>query len=197
VDQHEERAGDDGLKADLERYLAADAAREAALADAAGEDPGEVHPGLLPLVWLLGSWRGEGVAAGAPGEPDLPVTLEANFEVAGGLALAYAARTLVGGRVLTAERGFWRATPAGVEVVLAQASGVLEVLIGVPAGARLELVSDLVARTATAPSDTASTRLYGLVERQLLFAVDVATDGQPLRARLSGAMDRAPAAPPT
>ncbi len=179
----------DELAADLAAYQAEDVAREAS----AGTDPGQLHPGLLPLVWLLGRWRGEGVAAGSPGEPDLPVTLEAEWSHAGAPTLAYTARTLVGDRVLAEERGFWRQRPGGdVEVVLTHASGVLEMLVGTPARTRLELASDLIARTASAPADTASTRLYGLVEGRLLYAVDVASDGQPLRSRVSGALDRLP-----
>lgn len=151
----------------------------------------------LPLAWLLGRWRGEGVHAGAaPGDPDLAVTVEAEFTSTGGPVLAYRSRTLLGSGQgeLRAEQGYWRATPQGLEVVLAHSSGVLEVLVGSPAGTRVELGSDLVARTATGAPDTASTRLYGLVDGRLLFAVDVASGGQPLQPRVSGSLERLPGA---
>jgi len=179
---------DTSLADDLAAYVASDAAREAA----AGTNARELDRALVPLLWLLGSWRGDGVASGAlaGGGADLAVTLEASFSHDGGPHLRYGGRVLVGERVLATETGFWRVTPTGVEVVLAHPTGIVEVYVGTRESSRVELATDVVARSATAPADTAARRLYGLVEGRLLFAVDVATDGQPLASRMSGALDK-------
>jgi len=184
---------DTSLADDLAAYVASDAAREAA----AGTNARELDRALVPLLWLLGSWRGDGVASGAlasgalaGGGADLAVTLEVSFSHDGGPHLRYGGRVLVGERVLATETGFWRVTPTGVEVVLAHPTGIVEVYVGTRESSRVELATDVVARSATAPADTAARRLYGLVEGRLLFAVDVATDGQPLASRMSGALDK-------
>lgn len=179
----------DDLEADLAAYQRADAARAAS----AGTDRQTTDRALVPLLWLIGRWRGEGVASGslAGGGPDLPVTLEVAFASDGGPHLRYDGRVLVGQRVLSTETGYWRPTVTGVEVVLAHPGGTVEVYVGTPASTRVELATDLVARTATGTPDTASRRLYGLVEGRLLYAVDVATGGAPLASRVSGALDRA------
>ena len=186
---------DPELAADLAAYQAADLARLETL----GDDPAQLHPGLLAMGWLLGRWRGECVMAGFDGDPDVPVIVEMAFDHDGAPALRYAMRTLVsapsGMRVLDSEAGWWRATavdgdPTGVEAVIAHPTGIVEVSVGAAKGGRVELGSDLVARTATGAADAAYTRLYGYVEKRLLFAVDVAVGGAPLRPRISGALDK-------
>ena len=53
-------------------------------------------------------------------------------------------------------------------------------------GARAELTTDVVARTASAKDYSAGRRLYGLVDGELLWAYDMAAVGQPLTSHLSG-----------
>lgn len=183
------------LAADLAAYQAADLAR----LDALGHDPGQLHPALLAMSWLVGRWRGDAVLAGIGGEPDVPVVVEMAFDHDGAPALRYAMRTQVaapsGPRILDSEAGWWRAAaldgdPTAVEAVIAHPTGIVEVSVGAAKGGRVELGSDLVARTATGSTDTAYTRLYGQVERRLLFAVDVAEGGESLRPRISGSLDK-------
>ncbi|MBA3620530.1 MAG: FABP family protein, partial [Acidothermales bacterium] len=56
-------------------------------------------------------------------------------------------------------------------------------------GARVELVTDVVARTRTAKEVTAGHRLYGLVDGDLLWAYDMAAQGQPLQSHLSARLE--------
>lgn len=180
---------------DLAAYQSADLERLERL----GDDPGQLHQGLLAMGWLLGRWRGDCVMAGINGEPDIPVVVEMAFDHDGAASLRYAMRTLVaapsGVRIVDSEAGWWRATavdgdPTGVEAVIAHPSGIVEVSVGAAKGGRVELGSDLVARTVTGAEDKAYTRLYGHVEKRLFFAVDVAVGGAPLRPRISGALEK-------
>ena len=54
-----------------------------------------------------------------------------------------------------------------------------------PTGAKIELQTDVVARTETSKDYTAGHRLYGLVDGDLLWAYDMAAVGQPLQPHLS------------
>ncbi|PIE26861.1 MAG: hypothetical protein CSA58_07360 [Micrococcales bacterium] len=60
-------------------------------------------------------------------------------------------------------------------------------------GATVELATDLVARTSTAHAYTAAKRMYGQVEGDLLWVLEVAMDGQPMGAYSSARLTRAPA----
>ncbi len=132
-----------------------------------------LHPSLEPFAFLLGT--------GHAGKP----------------VLTYVSRSWVlddAGNVLRAgagESGFWRVDAAGeLEVVLAHASGIAEVWIGNLAFGRIELSTDVVARTASAKEVTAGHRLYGMVEGDLLYAVDMAAVGQPLGPHLSARLKK-------
>ena len=77
-------------------------------------------------------------------------------------------------------------------MVLAHPTGIVEISVGEVAFHRIELVTDVVARTHTAKEVTALTRLYGLVEGDLAYAVDLAAVGQPLQAHVSARLQRQP-----
>ena len=66
------------------------------------------------------------------------------------------------------EAGFWRPQPDGkVEVLLSHPTGITEIYAGEFRGlTSIEMVTDAVARTATAKPYTAGKRLYGLVPSQ-------------------------------
>jgi hypothetical protein len=55
---------------------------------------------------------------------------------------------------------------------------------------KIELVSDVLARTGTAKEVTALKRLYGLVEGDLAYAIDMAAMGKPLQAHLSARLQK-------
>ena len=159
----------------------------------------DLHPALLPLAFLLGTWRGEGVG-GFPTIGDFRYGEEVTFSHTGKPVLHYTQRTwlLDTGEPAHAEAGYWRPQPDGsLEVVLAHPIGVAEIYIGTVTGTRIELRTDAVVRTATAIEVTALTRLYGLVEGKLMYALDMAAVGHPLQPHLSATLERAAPAPAT
>lgn len=162
---------------------------------------------LTPLSWLLGSWVGVGVG-GYPTIEDFHFGQEVSFSTDGRPFLSYWSRTWLlddqGNQIkpLAMETGFWRPQPDNqVEVVLAHPTGYAEVWVGditvteiVDAqitGARVELRTDVIARTVTAKEYSAGHRLFGLVQGDLLWAYDMAAAGQPLTAHVSARLKRA------
>ncbi|ROS78861.1 FABP family protein [Cellulomonas sp. PhB143] len=129
--------------------------------------------------------------------------LDAPVPVPGGSALP--AGTLDGdaelpGTVWSAESGYWRVAserPEGLEedrfpleVVMADAAGRVSVYVGAVGRGRIDLASDLVARTATAAEVGASHRMYGLVEGDLLWVEELAAFGHPLQSYASARLVR-------
>ena len=156
-----------------------------------------MHDRLEHLAFLLGEWRGVGVG-GYPDVPEFRYEQELSFTHDGRPFLAYTslswlldedgARLRPGGT----ERGFWRpgAAPRDVEVLLAHPTGIVEVYVGEVVFSKIELASDVVARTSTAKAVTALTRLYGLVEGDLAYAIDMAAVEKPLQSHLSARLRR-------
>lgn len=64
------------------------------------------------------------------------------------------------------------------ELLLAHADGLVELWLGRRDGARLQLATDAVVRVPGAPGRAAGSRLYGLVESDLLWAWDAGVDGR-------------------
>jgi hypothetical protein len=105
--------------------------------------------------------------------------------------------------VWATEQGYWRIPPERpegmgselhpVELLLADPSGHVAVYVGATGNGRIDLVSDLIARTATGAEVTAGKRLYGLVQGDLMWAHDLAAFGHELQsygsARLSRVLD--------
>jgi THAP4-like, heme-binding beta-barrel domain len=156
----------------------------------------ELAPALASLSWLIGRWEGAGVG-GYPTIDSFQFGQELTFGHVGKPHLTYTSRswlldeagTMV--RPLATESGFWRPAPdGGVEVTLAHPTGYSEVWIGTVEGTRVQLHTDVVARTATAKEYTAGQRLYGLVDGELLWAFDMAAVGHPLQPHLSGRLKR-------
>ena len=56
--------------------------------------------------------------------------------------------------------------------------------------AKLELRTDSVVRSPTAKEYNAATRMYGLVESQLMWVMDMAAVGQPLQSHVSATLQR-------
>ncbi|CAN5591286.1 FABP family protein [soil metagenome] len=157
--------------------------------------PADLHPDCVPLAWLLGSWIGVGVV-GYPTIDDRRFGQEVTFAHSGKPVLEYSSRSWLldddGNRVSVSaqEQGYWRPQPDGeIEVLLAHPTGFAEVWVGRVDGPRVELVTDVVARTKTAKEVTAGHRLYGLVDGDLLWAYDMAAQGQPLQSHLSARLE--------
>jgi hypothetical protein len=95
------------------------------------------------------------------------------------------------GRPLGTEAGFWRAQPEGaVELILAHPTGIAEIYLGQVTGTRIDLGTDVVARTSSAKEVAAGRRLYGLVGEDLAYAYDMAAVGQSLQPHLSAQLKR-------
>jgi hypothetical protein len=160
----------------------------------------ELHPDLEHLAFLVGRWEGTGARVW-PGTDDVTVVNEVSFSHDGRPFLSYSSRTWTllpdgrRGEPGPAESGWWRrgAGPRDVEVVLARPEGSVEVLVGTVAFTKIELISDLVARTTTAATEVvATTRLYGRVESDLAYVVEQATADVPLRPYLSAKLALVP-----
>jgi hypothetical protein len=164
----------------------------------------ELPEALRPLEFLVGTWRGDGVGAvPGGGGPDYPYAEELRIVPDGSPWLAYTSRVVAvdDGRWLHSESGWWRPQPAtedgsvGVELVLTRPTGVTEVLIGElvvgPVGEQIELVSDVVARTPSAPAFTADKRLYAVRGGKLMYAIELAAGDTGLAPYLAAALDRA------
>ena len=113
----------------------------------------------------------------------------------------------VPGVVWAAESGYWRAAPRAasqgsatdapgrvapteIEVLLAEPSGHVSVYLGAVQGPRIEIATDLIARTATAADVSAISRMYGLVGGELMWAMDMAAFGHELQSYASARLSR-------
>ncbi len=152
---------------------------------------------LIPVSWLVGAWTGVGVG-GYPDVPEFRFGQELTIsEVPDKPFLHHQSRSWLldeaGEKVrgLAQETGYWRPESDGsLEFVLAHPTGFVEVWVGTADGAKIELSTDVVARTATAKDYTAGHRLYGLVDGNLLWAYDMAAMGHPLQPHLSATLHR-------
>ena len=129
---------------------------------------------LTPHVTETGYWRLSRPAAdGDPGPGMLAGTGARPFTT------ATAVETL-----RNADGGF------DIEVAIVHPSGVNELYLGQVKAARIDLATDAVVRSAGAKEYAAATRLYGLVDGQLLWAWDIAALGQQLTSHASGRLTR-------
>ena len=156
----------------------------------------DLPPELVPLAWLIGRWEGAGVL-GYPTIESINFGQEVEFSHIGKPFLTYTSQTWLladdGTRVrpLAAEAGYWRPRPEGqLEVTLAHPTGVVEIWVGSAGGGKIELQTDVVARTESAKEYTAGHRLYGLVDGDLFWAFDMAAMGLPLQSHASGRLKR-------
>ncbi|MGZ5390114.1 MAG: FABP family protein [Aeromicrobium sp.] len=160
------------------------------------EIPADLHADLVPLAWLLGSWHGNGRGEYPTIEP-FAFEQDVAFAHDSRPFLHYFSRAWItddeGNRIRPGalETGFLRPTAdKGVELILAHPTGYAEVWYGTIDGPRLTLTTDIVARTHTAKEYTAGQRMYGLVEGDLMYAFDMAAEGQELQSHLWGRLKR-------
>jgi hypothetical protein len=157
----------------------------------------DLHPKLEHLAFLVGEWQGLGVM-GYPDVEESRYEQEISFSHDGRPFLAYISKTWLidddGKRVRPggAETGFWRpgANPRDVEVLLSHPTGIVEISVGEVVFHKIELVSDVIARTETAKEVAGLKRLYGLVDGDLAYAIDMAAMGKPLQAHLSAKLQK-------
>lgn len=183
--------------------------------------PGGLAPEVYPLAWLVGRWEGEGVVS-YPTIPEARIRQEVVVDHDGGPYLRWSATLWlaaedgagagagaaepgdaeVHGQVWSTEAGYWRIppdrpadTPDGkdpVELLLIDPAGHLTLYAGIVGNGRIDLASDLIARTPDAAEVSAATRLYGLVDGALLWAWDIAAFGEPLQSYASARLVRSP-----
>ena len=161
------------------------------------EIPDDLHPDLAPLAWMVGRWEGTGRGT-YPETQDFEFGQQVDFAHNGSNFLHYLSQTFeldAEGRAvrpITMETGFWRPQGGGgLEVVMCHPDGYAEVWYGQITGAKIELATDAVARTATASDYSAGSRLYGYVEGDLLWTFDKAAAGHPLQSHLWARLRRA------
>jgi len=158
--------------------------------------PENLHPDLMPLAWLVGSWRGKGRGE-YPNVPGFQFAQEVSFNHDGRPFLNYFSRSWIIDenneiiRTAASEVGFWRMKENNVlEVILAHNTGIAEGWVGIVKGAKIQLEMDQGYSAPSAKIVTAGSRLYGLVEGELFTSYDMAAEGQTLQAHLWSTLQR-------
>ena len=157
----------------------------------------DLHPALLPLLPLVGTWRGRGKGGYSTLDEDFDFAQEIRFSHDGRPFLFYESRAWLidadGQKLRPAARevGWWRPQPNNeIEVLLSHPTGIMELYLGRVDGVKIEMVTDAVLRTSTAKEVGAGQRLYGIVEGRLLYAYEMSAMGQRLQAHLSARLER-------
>jgi hypothetical protein len=160
--------------------------------------PPDLPAPLVPLAWLVGTWRGEG-QGDYPTIEGFHFGMELEFGyVPGKPYLTHASHAWriepdgSEGGPLARETGYWR--PVGtseVEVMLAHPTGIVEIWLGEVQGRRAELRTDAVVRTSTAKPYTAGHRLYGIsATGSLGYVFEMAAMDQPIGPHLAVELHR-------
>ncbi|MFD3329765.1 FABP family protein [Streptomyces sp. NPDC058701] len=157
-----------------------------------GEGP-DPHPLLGPVLPLLGRWHGRGRGQYPTLPQDFRYEQEITFSHDGRPFLRYEARAWLvdaaGDPVRPAgrESGWWRVTPdAGLEVVLAHPTGIVETYVGRVSGTAFEIETGTVGLTPLAKEVTGTRRRYTLDDAGELTVVhDMAAVGEPLTHHLT------------
>ena len=162
------------------------------------EIPENIHENCARLAWLLGSWEGNGkgdyptiepfefrqrILFQQDGRPFIHYMSTSDLVDAEGAVIRPAAQ----------ETGFIRPQPDGtIEWVMTHNLGFVEVWAGElhAEQPRFEVVTDAVARTATAKEYSGGKRLYGYVDGDLMYAYDMAAQGQELQPHLWAQLKR-------
>jgi hypothetical protein len=94
-------------------------------------------------------------------------------------------------RPLARELGFWRPLDNNeVELLLTHPTGIVEMYHGTTSPAKIELRTDSVVRSPHAKEYNAAARMYGLVNSDLMWVMDMAAVGQPLQSHVSAQLKR-------
>jgi hypothetical protein len=156
----------------------------------------DLPPALAPLAWLIGEWEGAGVV-GYPTIESAHFGQEISVTHDGRPFLEWQSRTWLldeeGNKVrpLARELGFWRPLENNeVELLLTHPTGIVEMYHGTTSPAKIELRTDGVIRSPHAKEYNAAARMYGLVNSNLMWVMDMAAVGQPLQSHVSAELKR-------
>jgi hypothetical protein len=160
----------------------------------------DLPPTLAPLAWLIGRWQGAGVV-GYPTMESLQFGQEIVCSHDGRPFLRWESRSWLldenGEQVRQAstELGFWRPVEPGedgtnVELLLAHPTGIVEMYAGTAEPARIDIVTDGVIRSAHAKAYAAAHRMYGYVQSNLMWVMDMAAMGEQLQSHVSAELKR-------
>lgn len=152
----------------------------------------ELHPDIQHLAFLIGTWRGRG-AGSYPTIQSFEYLEEATFAHVGKPFIAYTQRTrdAITDLPLHAEAGYLRPVGLdGVELVLVQPSGIVEIHQGTVEQTSLNLKSSTVLTTPTAKAATQVDRRIIVDGDALTYEVDMAAVGQPLQHHLAATLAR-------
>ena|ERR1700761_8325986 len=156
----------------------------------------ELHPNLVALAPLLGTWAGRGAGKYPTIEP-FDYLEEVAFSHVGKPFLIYTQKTkaVTDGKPLHAETGYLRVPqPGDVELVLAHPSGITEIEVGkysVTGGLiDIELATSAIGLAPTAKEVSALGRTFRLDGDQLSYAVQMGAVGQPLQDHLAAVLHR-------
>jgi hypothetical protein len=151
------------------------------------------HPGIEPLAFLIGTWRGGGGGEYPTIDP-FSYGEEIRFEHVGDPFLLYSLRSWAteDDSPLHFERGFLRPgpEPASVEFTLAHPLGLTEVSHGSVYGTDLDLASTAMGRTVSGEPVVAVVRRYRVVRDQMTYEIDMAMEQTPMARHLTGSLRR-------
>jgi len=156
----------------------------------------DLHPDLVALAPLLGTWAGRG-EGNYPTIQPFEYLEEVVFSHVGKPFLAYAQKTkaVADGKPLHAETGYLRVPqPGRVELVLAHPSGITEIEVGTYSvtGDRIEveLSTTAIGITPTAKEVSALGRSLRIDGDELSYTVRMGAMGQPLQDHLAAVLHR-------
>jgi hypothetical protein len=150
-----------------------------------------LHPAVEPLAFLLGRWRGEGKGEYPTIDPFV-YREEVEFSHNGRPFLFYVQKTwnTSDNYPMHSEAGYVRPVADGlVELVLAQPSGITEILAGTLSGTRIELTSTQVGVSPTAKPVAAVKRVMWVEDTTLSYQLDMAAAGQDMSIHLQAELE--------
>jgi hypothetical protein len=161
----------------------------------------ELHPDLVAVRTLLGTWSGRGHGEYPTIEP-FDFAESVTFGHVGKPFLSYQQRTRsIGtpgspGMPMHAESGYWRfPAPGRVELVLSHPTGVVEIEEGtvelmLDGAIVVELATTQVIRSASAKEVTGLERTFRIRDDVIEYTVRMAAVGEPMQHHLAARLER-------